>query len=73
MICNNCPCLLTIDEPRPYGDTTVYEQVSECGKGLNPAECLADSHHTVRSYNRRDEEQDEWGDIQGHLDREDGR
>ena len=73
MNCDDCPCQRTIDEPRPWGNTTVYEQVSECGKGLDPADCLDDSHHTVRSYNRRDEEQDEWGDVQGHMDREDGR
>ena len=72
MNCDDCPCQITIDEPRPWGDTTVYEQVSECGKGLNPQDCLDDSHNTIRSYNRRDEEQD-WGDLQGHLDREDGR
>ena len=71
MNCDNCPCRITIDEPRPYGDTTVYEQVSECGKGLEPADCLDDRHYTVR--NRRDEEQDERGDVQGHIDREDGR
>ena len=73
MNCDNCPCRITIDEPRPYGDTTVYEQVSECGKGLSPEDCLDDSHNTVRYYNRRDEEQDEAGDYYGHLDREDGR
>ena len=72
MNCDNCPCRITIDESRPYGDTTVYEQVSECGKGWSPEDCLDDSHNTVRSYNRRDEEQD-WGDVQGHIDRDEGR
>ena len=75
MNCDNCECYVKVGETWvPYGDTTVkYSDDWGCGKGLSPEDCLDDSHHTVRSYNRRDEEQDEWGDWAGHLDREDGR
>ena len=75
MNCDNCECLITIDEPRPYGDTTVYEQLSECAKGLHPDDCdPADRHHTIRSYSHGFTEQElEAGDYYGDLDREDGR
>ena len=74
MNCDDCPNYVNMGPNMvPWGETMVNEgDVWECIEGKRPTDCLDDSHHTVRSYNRRDEEQD-WGDIQGHLDREDGR
>ena len=75
MNCDNCECYINLGPTMvPYQEGFVSAGDDwGCGKGLSPEDCLDDRHNTVRSYNRRDEEQDEWGDIQSHIDREDGR
>ena len=72
MNCDNCPNYINRGPTMvPYQEGWVSAGDDwECGKGLDPDECDPDDHHnTVRSYNRADE----WGDIQGHMDREEGR
>ena len=81
MSCDDCPNYVKVDETWvPYQETWVkYSDDYGCALGHDldccpdEAPVLDDRHHTVRSYNRRDEEQDEWGDWAGHIAREDGR